>query len=421
MESVEIPILRKDKTTRIALWNSANIYDNERKILLATIAQGQDITERKQAEESLKETRDYLENLLDYASAPIIVWDADFKIVRFNNAFSHLTGYDADEVIGKKLDILFPKESKNRSLTRIRETLKGEHWESVEIPILRKNKETRIALWNSANIYDDEKKQIIATIAQGQDITERKKTELELQKVNQQLLNRTNELFAVNKELESFSYSVSHDLRAPLRSIDGFSQALIEDYEEKLDDQGKDYIQRVRKATQRMGQLIDDMLRLSRLTRTDLTCEIVDISSLSYSLTEKLQIANPSRTLKIEIQPKMSVKGDKKLLEILMENLLENAWKFTSQVNNASVKIGEFIKDGEQVFFVRDNGAGFDMAYADKLFIPFQRLHSVDEYPGTGIGLALVSRIVHRHGGRIWAEGEVGKGATFYFTLQKKE
>jgi PAS domain S-box-containing protein len=897
---VEIPILRKDKAIRLALWNSANIYDNSGKNLVATIAQGTDITERKNAEEQLRETHDYLENLLNYANAPIIVWDKDFKIKRFNHAFEHLTGYTSEMMLGKKLDTLFPQESKEESLQKIRRTLSGEYWESVEIPILRKDKAIRIALWNSANIYDNSGKNLVATIAQGTDITERKKaedavlqaklewertfnsvpdliaildkshkivqvnkamaqrlgipadqcinlnchmcvhgatkppafcphtltlkdgkehvaevfedklggyflvsttpifdnkrtllgavhvarditerkqaeealkesekrlnraqelahlgsweldlinnhltwsdevyrifglqpqefeatyeaflrsvhpedraavdaaysgslregrdtyeiehrvvrkngdirvvyekcehirdksekilqsigmvhditerkrTEAELvrlasfplknpapiievdlsgtiqylnpvsqqlfpdlekkgfnhsflkgikklipeiqksktlvqeihvndkwflqtityipenrririystditlrkkteevlqeseekyrsiventtnvimvtqpdgiisylspackdvlghdpnelvgtnpmifhpedvtrvqqalsralngikgsnfqyriitndgktkwishswapiqkdsklhsivsvieditqskiaeeniKKLNENLLRHSFELATANKELEAFSYSVSHDLRAPLRSIDGFGQAILEDYADKLDEQGKDYIQRVRTATQRMGQLIDDLLRLSRLSRAELHVEQIDLSSLARTTAEKFQASEPSRKVKITIQDQISISGDKKLLEILFENLLGNAWKFTGNTKHPMIKFGETTKDGERVYYIQDNGAGFDMAYADKLFIPFQRLHSVDEYPGTGIGLAIVSRVVRRHGGRIWAESEVDKGATFYFTLQER-
>ena len=192
-ESVEIPIQHKDGNIRIALWNSANIYDNQGKNLVATIAQGTDITERKKAEEQLRETRDYLENLLNYANAPIIVWDKDFKIIRFNHAFEHLTGYTSKMMIGKKLDILFPKENKEESLQKINRTLTGEYWESVEIPILHKNGDIRVALWNSANIYDDSGKRLLATIAQGQDITERKQIEDKL-KESEIRLNRAQKL-----------------------------------------------------------------------------------------------------------------------------------------------------------------------------------------------------------------------------------
>jgi signal transduction histidine kinase len=228
-------------------------------------------------------------------------------------------------------------------------------------------------------------------------------------------------LEAANKELEAFSYSVSHDLRAPLRSIDGFSQALLEDFEDKLDAQGKNYLQRVREGTRRMGQLIEDLLRLSRVTRSEMRWESVDLSGMAGSITSDLQQTQPDRRVEFAISDGMTAKGDPALLRVALENLLSNAWKFTGKNPAAKVEFGLGLQDGRQAYFVRDNGAGFDMAYANKLFGVFQRLHASAEFPGTGIGLAIVQRIMHRHGGRIWAEGEVGEGATFYFTLQGRD
>ncbi|MCE9550277.1 MAG: hypothetical protein K8R50_04635 [Betaproteobacteria bacterium] len=228
---------------------------------------------------------------------------------------------------------------------------------------------------------------------------------------------RTTQLAAANQELEAFSYSVSHDLRAPLRSIDGFSRALLDDYSAQLDEVGKDYLQRVRAATQRMGQLIDDMLNLSRVTRSEMNFETVNLSMLAQTVADELQQAQPERRVEFVCMQGMTVRGDAHLLKIALENLLGNAWKFTSKREQACIEIGVTHKVGASVYFIRDNGAGFDMAYVGKLFAAFQRLHAMAEFPGTGIGLATVQRIIHRHGGRVWAEGEPGKGATFYFTL----
>lgn len=244
-----------------------------------------------------------------------------------------------------------------------------------------------------------------------------KQSEQALAQQAQQLTRANTELAAINQELEAFSYSVSHDLRAPLRSIDGFSQALLEDYEEKLDKQGKNYLQRVRSATQRMGELIDDLLTLSRVTRSEMKLQTVELSALAHSIVTELQKIQPERRTEFVITPGLSANGDAHLLRLLLENLLGNGWKFTGKHPQASIEFGSIQVDGKQAFFVRDDGAGFDMAYADKLFVPFQRLHSPSEFPGTGIGLATVQRIVHRHGGQVWAEGKVEKGATFYFTL----
>jgi len=223
---------------------------------------------------------------------------------------------------------------------------------------------------------------------------------------------------AVNKELEAFSYSVSHDLRAPLRSIDGFSQILLEKYQDKpLDDKGKTYLDRVRRATQRMGRLIDDMLKLSRITRAEFKRRNVNISNMIRAIAEEHHKSNPERLVDIAVQEGIMVQGDPNLMQIAMENLMGNAWKFTGKEAHPKIEFGTTVRDGETACFIRDNGAGFDMAYAGKLFGAFQRLHTTDEFPGTGIGLATVQRIIHRHGGKVWAEGEKGKGAVFYFTL----
>jgi DNA-binding response OmpR family regulator len=222
-----------------------------------------------------------------------------------------------------------------------------------------------------------------------------------------------------NQELNAFSYSVSHDLRAPLRAIDGFSQALLEDCSEQLDDRGRDYLGRVRAAAQRMGELIDDLLELSRVSRAELKRERVNVSELARVVMQELRRREPARSVEIVVADELFADADPRLLRVLLENLLGNAWKFSSKTPSARVEFGVEQIDGSSAFFSRDNGAGFDLAYADKLFRPFQRLHTTTDFAGTGIGLATVHRIVDRHGGRVWAHGEVGKGATFYFTMEQ--
>lgn len=237
------------------------------------------------------------------------------------------------------------------------------------------------------------------------------------QDLERRVAERTAQLSALNRELEGFSYSVSHDLRAPLRAIDGFSLALLEEYREALDERGRHYLERARLATQRMGQLIDDLLALSRVGRAELQRREVDLSELARQAIAELREAEPERQVSVELPPELPARADPSLVRLVLQNLLGNAWKFTSRREGARIALFAEAGDGPVAYAVEDNGAGFDMRYAKQLFSPFQRLHTVDEFPGTGIGLATVQRIVQRHGGRVWAEGEVGVGATFRFTL----
>jgi len=239
----------------------------------------------------------------------------------------------------------------------------------------------------------------------------------ELQERNESLRRNAAELLAANTELDAFAYSVSHDLRAPLRSIDGFSQILLEDYAARLDEAGRESLHRVRAASQRMGTLIDDLLKLARVTRAEIRTEVVDLSGMARDIAAELRRATPERQVEFAIAPGLKARGDARLLRVALDNLLRNSWKYTAKQPGPRVEFGSVEANGGQAFMVRDNGAGFDMKYADKLFGVFQRLHSAAEFEGTGVGLATVRRIINRHGGRIWAEGAVDQGATFYFTL----
>jgi light-regulated signal transduction histidine kinase (bacteriophytochrome) len=263
----------------------------------------------------------------------------------------------------------------------------------------------------------DSKGQVMGASAIARDITERKENEQAIEHLTEELRQRAFALEATTEELESFSYSVSHDLRAPLRGINGFAQALLEDYAPDLDDEGKKYLQRVCAASRHMGKLIDDLLRLSRVTRREIRRETVDLSALALSVAADLTHTDPQRNVDFVMTPGLVAEGDTGLLRIVLQNLIGNAWKFTARQPEPKIEFGLARENGRSSYFVRDNGAGFDMAHADKLFGPFQRLHSVPEFEGTGIGLATVQRIVRRHGGQVWARAELHRGATFYFTL----
>jgi PAS domain S-box-containing protein len=510
--------------------------------IIGSVAVVRDITERKQAEEELREIRDYLDNLFNYANAPIIVWNPDFEITRFNHAFEHLTGRTASEVMGKKLDILFPDDSRDQSMDFIRKTLVGERWDVVEIPILHRNGTIRVVLWNSAIIYASDGKTAVATIAQGQDITDRKKAEeglreseakyrklfdaspeaivlyryilneagevidfifndlnaavekatrtdrenlisksfsqifgkeltkrylpsvnkmgrennyvsyedpknyveqldkcfmslyvpfdnerffaltidiTELKKSEKALKKYSQELEAANKDLEAFGYSVTHDMKHPLRALGSFSELLSEDYKDKLDETGKYYLDRITKASHFISELTEDMLKLSRITRAEMVREQVDLGAITQSTIEDFRASQPSRQVEIIIAPSLMVSGDIQLLNIALRNLIENAWKFNLKCEITHIEIGTLEKDGEKVYFIQDNGIGFDMRYQDKLFQPFQRLTTDKDYPGTGIGLAIVQRVISRHGGKVGGS-RTGKGSYFLFHLDLK-
>ena len=335
--------------------------------------------------------------------------------IEVNESLLKMTGYSREEVIGRtsaELGLVDPA-ARAKILAAIQEygTVRN-----VEIQVHTKSNEIVDVLVSLEHVVLNG--QACALTIQ-YDITELKRAEREVRRLNADLEQRQAALEIVNKELEAFSYSVAHDLRRPLRSIDGYSQMLLEDYAETLDTEGKKYLQHVRESAQEMAQLIDDLLMLSRVMRSDLRRQTLDMAALAQSVLARFQRNEPEREVEIVIADGCMVDADARLLGILLENLLGNAWKFTGKRPIARIEVGARQEDGRLVYFVRDNGAGFDMAYAEKLFGVFQRLHSDAEFEGTGIGLATVQRIVQRHGGQVWAEGDVGRGATVYFTLNE--
>jgi len=375
-----------------------------------------DITERKQAEELTAR----LGRMLDNSSNEIYVFSKNnLKLIQINSG----------ALINQGIN---PGRLTETSFLDIQKDISASDFEEIILPLLEdiessvvyetlhyRTNGTHYPVDVRLQYYPNETPALFVAIVQ--DISERKKSELLQREYNQQLeqevQERTKELQVANSELESFCYSVSHDLRAPLRSIDGFSNALLEDFGKELPDEAKDYLSRVRSSSDRMGELINDLLDLSRVVRTEMYRADVDISAIASSILDELKADYPDRVVDVKVMPELIVQGDGRLLRTMLENILGNAWKFTARKENAQIEFGVQEIDDKQVFYVRDNGAGFDETYAHKLFEPFQRLHTNDEFDGTGIGLATVRRIIRRHAGDVWATGETAKGATVYFTL----
>ena len=371
-----------------------------------------DITDHKRLEEDLRK----LSNATEQSPCSVVITDTKGNIEYVNPKFSKTTGYTPEEAIGQNPRILKSGEKPPEEYKCLWDTItSGEEWRG-EFHNKKKNGEL---YWEYASISPIRNSEGVIThfLAVKEDITERKRAEEELREQRDHLEYLTSRLTAANKELEAFSYSVSHDLRAPLRSINGFCKALTEDYADKLDAQAKNYLQRVSTSSEYMGQLINDLLNLSRITRCEMCCKTVNLSALAKTIAQELQETQPERKVEFVIAHGLVANGDPNLLRIAFTNLLSNAWKFTRKRPHARIEFGITQGNEKPAYFIRDNGAGFDMTFANKLFGTFQRLHSSTEFDGTGIGLAIVQRIIHRHGGHIWAEGEVDKGATFYFTI----
>ncbi len=382
------------------------------------IAIKQDISERKKMEEALRSREQGLNKTQEIAH--LGSWELDLaeNKLSWSDEVYRMFGLEPAEFGASYetfLDRIHPDDRKAVDDAYSDSLREGKDTYEIDHRIVRKSDGEIRFVHEKCEHVKDESGRIMRSIGMVQDITESKKTEEEILMLNEKLKQRAFELDAANRELEAFSYSASHDLRAPLRSIDGFGRILEEEYGKALDEKGKQFLGRLRNATQKMGQLIDDLLNLSKVTRAGICKEKVDLSRIATEIAAKLKENDSGRKVEFIIADGITAKCDKNLIKVAMENLLGNAWKFTSKHENARIEFG-FIKDKE-AYFVRDDGAGFDMEYAGKLFNPFQRLHSSRDFKGTGIGLSIVYRIINKHGGNIWAEGSVEKGAAFYFTL----
>ncbi|MSP59881.1 MAG: PAS domain S-box protein [Myxococcales bacterium] len=388
-----------------------------------------DLGQHRRQHEELGVAERMARSILEQASEAIVVCDEDGRIIRASHAAHHLCGQSA---LWKLFDDVFHLR-RGGSAPLLREPPPDEEDRFLLSPLLgsgrplrtevhfRRDDGKHFALLLSVGPMHELRGDVRGCVVTMADISERRRAEEELWRLTDSLEHRvserTAELAAINRELEAFSYSVSHDLRAPLRAIEGFGRSLQEDCGDDLGEPGKSHLARMRAATRLMRDLIDDLLRLAQVTSGRLVRERVDLSALARTIAAALALAEPERTVRVAIADGLTAGGDLGLLRVALENLLGNAWKFTAQRPLAEVELGEMLTTEGKVFYVRDNGAGFDMKEADRLFAPFQRLHAPGEFSGTGVGLATVQRIIHRHGGRIWAEAAPRRGATFFFTL----
>jgi len=425
--AAEWRVIWPDGTTRW-LFGRAWVSKDDTGKPLRLMGANTDVTERKLAElELLRVNADLAENqerlrlAQQVARIGTFVWNLQTGVSQLTPELEAMYGLPPGGFIeGQRSwqDLICP-EDRDQGVRYVHEVMEAGSFEA-EWRVIWPDGTARW-LFGRAWVFKDDAGKPLRLIGANIDVTERKLAELEVSRLNaeleQRVRQRTLELEAANRELEAFAYSVSHDLRAPLRGIDGWSLALMEDYAASLDDGARQYLNRVRAETQRMGSLIDDLLQLSRVSRGEMKLDHVDLTTLANQIVARLRDAQPERPLEFVIEPELVALGDSRLLEIALTNLLNNAVKFTGTRNQAVIEFGRLDKEGEMAFYVRDNGVGFDTAYAGNLFGAFQRLHKVTEFPGTGIGLATVQRIVRRHGGRVWAEARVNRGATFSFTL----
>jgi PAS domain S-box-containing protein len=419
--NAEYGLRRKDTGENwIGSYSFSPIRDKEGRIA-GSVVVARDITEIKRAENALRASEARFRKVFENAATGVVIGDWDGHLEQCNPAFCALLGYEDGELAGRPFASIIASEDLRHTLDRVDRLKSGEFpFFEDESRYLRKDGQP-VWVHKFVSLIGDATGKPTHVVVLVTDISARKRAHEEVRQLNAELelrvRERTAQLEASNKELEAFAYSVSHDLRAPLRGIDGWSLALVEDYGASLDERAHKYLTRVRTETQRMGLLIDDLLKLSRITRAEMQLSGVDLSNLAHDIARQLGESNGNRSIAFVIQPGLNAQGDARLLEVALTNLFANAVKFSGPRAEARIEFGGSRIEDETIFYVRDNGVGFDMAHARNLFGVFQRLHKASEFPGTGVGLATVQRIIRRHGGRIWAEAQPDLGATFYFTL----
>jgi PAS domain S-box-containing protein len=406
----------RDGSYRLIEWR---ITPSEGRLIFAV---GRDITAKVEAQalekERLRRASEYNRSLIEASLDPLLTIGLDGMITDVNQATVAATGCSREELLGTDFAGYFTESDKARESHE--RALREGAVRDYALDIRHRDGSVTAVLYN-ATTYQDADGGVAGVFAAARDVGELQRAEAEIRALNtgleRRVAERTRELDAANRELQEFVYSVAHDLRTPLRAVDGFSLTVLEGYGDVIAEQGRSDLRRVRAAAQSMGELIDALLSLARMGRLDVQLVPVDLSAIARRVTAELREADPTRTVDVDIEDGLTVVGDTAILDVVLQNLLGNAWKFTSRRADARIEFRQIRHDGERAFLVRDNGAGFDPAYVHKLFSPFQRLHTAEEFPGTGIGLATVARVLERLSGSWWAEGEVGGGAAFYFAL----
>ncbi|MFP4680979.1 MAG: PAS domain S-box protein [Chitinispirillaceae bacterium] len=399
-------IFRGDKHYWVSVSASPIVVNGK---VLGAFMEFSDITALHNLQDQLTGERNFVNAILQTSGALIMVFDMEGKIVQFNKACESTSGYEAEYMIGRDIYELIPENEQKGVREAVQRLRKCEMMVEHENHWISRSGDWRLVLWRNSALLDENGRPVYG-IATGIDITERKQLEVEVNR-------RAEELERVNNELESFSYSVSHDLRTPLSVITSFSSILIEDYGERLDEEGRHYLSLMADNVEKMRRLIDDILSLSRIGRYEIKREQINLSQMVGGYLDELHKNDHARKVDFAVEDNIRAVADPKLLHIALENILRNAWKFTAKNETTRIEFGAVQREGKTVYFIRDNGAGFDPKYAQKIFEPFRRVHAEKEYTGTGVGLSIVNRVISRHGGNVWAEGEVGKGAAFFFTL----